>query len=419
MSSQDNSPAEKQQESLQIIPPLAPALPATLLPETGHATKAITPKRPEQLAEADDARLRQETDTLAGSIVQSAHSRTFFMQIEEIGNEETALVNERISFLEERIHKTSKRLRGVSTEIPTAVGKLRKSLEELHPDPATQSTFGKMLSKVPLMGESLADFWMQSGLREFERQRETTREQIVAIRDSLEANASQLLSDSTELSRMYDIVVANDQLRVQQRAYTMELLVQQLVETARGLSADQERLRGRLQTAVERLTVKVMKLREAEYLMQQGLAATDLTIDAECKVAESLNQTAMVTTSYLPMAQAITQAHGNLARASKAQTAASEGVAEAEALTVDLATKGAAAAAQIYYNPTVTMERHRAAQQKMIQAMEDLEEASHTGMTQATQAIDQFCTMADELRQRQDRLRASRVLTEEPEEESK
>ena len=257
---------------------------------------------------------------------------------------------------------------------------------------------------------------MESGMREWQLQRETIREQIDAEKDSLLANAESLKDDNVQLASMHDATSGLQMASLKKRAYTLELVIEALNRQLVGIPAEQEMQRSRIQAAVERLTVKVMSLRRTEYRLQNGLVTVDVIIDGNMKTIDSLEMVAIETADYLPLAMSALQAQARQQRALQAKKAATEGMLDVMEKTVDMTDKGAREAAAAYYGTEEEDQRIANAHRKLLGTLSYLEQASRDGMVRSRQAIRRYIEMADELREKQDRLEAGHALAQEPEE---
>ena len=243
--------------------------------------------------------------------------------------------------------------------------------------------------------------------------RETIREQIRGVKDGLLGNKGQLLEENAQLNQLYDYIVKGALLNLQRTGYTCELLLEKLQESWNGMVPDDVR-RPRLQGAIEKIIVRVRHLRQTENALQQALATIDITVDGNGKIAESLEETATLTTSYLTVAMALYQALAHQQKAIQALVKAREGTADVMVKTSQKARRSAETGSELYFDPATELAKVEEAQGNLIAALQTLEDASRTGTVKARQSITKLRSMTDELKGIQSQLRASLGLSETP-----
>lgn len=382
-----------------------------LLPVT-PASQSIIPKPPDGLTSEAQDHITSEVESLAKTIEKSLDSRNFLMTLDNIGRPEQDLANQRIELIETRINAVTKKETDQEADVPTAVTEMRTAIDKLNPKRIQQSLFGKFLERVPF-GRPVLEFWWASGLREITMRRETIREQIKGVKEGLLGNKAQLLEDSQQLNRLYDYVTQGAMLQLQRTAYTCELLLGKLQGMFNEMPPDDVR-RNRLQGAMEKIMVRVRHMRQIENALQQGLATIDITVDGDAKIAESLEETATLTTAYLTVAMALYQALAHQQRAIQTLVKAREGTATVMVKTSEMARHSAETVSELYFNPEAELAKVEEAQNNLMSALQTLEDASRNGMTKSRQGAEKLRSMTQALRDKQDQLRASRGLSETP-----
>lgn len=375
------------------------------------ASQSIIPKPPDGLTSEAQDQIASEVTSLAKTIEGSLNSRNFLMTLENIGRPEQDLASQRIELIETRVNAVAKKETD-QADIPAAVTEMRTAIDKLNPKRTQQSRFGKFLESFP-GGRPFLELWWASGLRQIAMKRETIREQIKGVKEGLLGNKTQLLEDSQQLNQLYDYVMKGAMLQLQRTSYTCELLLGKLQEMFNGMPPDDVR-RGRLQGAMEKITVRVRHMRQIENALQQGLATIDITVDGNGKVAESLEETATLTTAYLTVAMALYQALAHQQQAIQTLVKAREGTADVMLKTSEMARHSAETVSGLYFDPAAELAKVEQAQNNLMSALQTLEDASRNGMTKARQNIEKLRSMTQALRDKQDQLRASRGLSETP-----
>jgi hypothetical protein len=72
--------------------------------------------------------------------------------------------------------------------VPNALVEMRQALDDLNPNHSAHSITARIVENIPIIGEPLMDWWWSSGLRQTATKRETIRQQILAVKESLEQN---------------------------------------------------------------------------------------------------------------------------------------------------------------------------------------------------------------------------------------
>jgi uncharacterized protein YaaN involved in tellurite resistance len=378
-----------------------------LLPSS--TSQYITPKPPEGLASDVQEQIASEVMALAATIGNSLGSRTFMMTMENMGRSDQDLATQRIELIETRVNAVTKR-NVAQEDIPAAVKEIRFVIDKLNPKRTQQSRVGRILELVP-GGRPVLEFWWSSGLHQIAMRRETIREQIKGVKAGLLGNKAQLVEDNRQLNQLYDYIVKGAMLHLQRTAYTCELLLGKLQEMFDGMAPDDPH-RGRLQGAIEKITVRVRHMRQTENALQQGLATIDITVDGNGKIAESLEETATLTTAYLTVAMALYQALAHQQQAIQTLVKAREGTADVMIKTSEMAKQGAEKVTELYFDPANELAKVEEAQGNLMSALQTLENASRNGVVKARQSIEKLRSMTEALRDKQAQLRASQALSE-------
>ena len=389
-----------------------PKIGEELLPVVSSSLQVV-PNPPKGLTPEADAQLRQQTEQLAVLVRESLEDRAFLTRIDGLGRAEQQEGSQRIELIEGRISSmVSRKKPEGEIDVPNAVLKMRSAMDELNPSRAKQSLAGRVLEKIPFIGPQILEWWWASGLREMAVKRETVRSQIKAIKESLDSNRTRLLGDNVQLDQLFEMVRGGTMANLQRQAYIGELLLEKLAEILQTIPQTETGQRDRMQRAIERVTVRVMHLRETEHAIQQGLATIDITVDGNHKLAESLERTGTLTTAYLTVAMALYQALQHQQQAIQAVIRAKQGTGEVMVRTSEMAKAGAQAVSDIYYRTVVAMEQIETAQQNLLGALQQLEDASRDGVVSARSSINKLRGMTEELREKQEKLRASRQIPE-------
>lgn len=373
--------------------------------------QSIVPKPPEGLATATQEQIASEVTALAKTIEESLSNRTFMMTLENIGRPDQDIASQRIELIETRVATVAKK-ETAQADIPAAVTEMRSVIDKLNPKRTQQSLVGQFLERVP-GGRALLELWWKSGLHQIAMRRETIREQIKGVKAGLMGNKMQLAEDNRQLGLLYDYIVKGAMSQLQRTAYTCELLLGRLEEMFASMELEDPR-RARLQGAIEKITVRVRHMRQTENALQQGLATIDITMDGNGKIAESLEETATLTTAYLTVAMALYQALAHQQQAIQTLVKAREGTADVMVKTSQMAKQGAETVSELYFDPAAELAKVEEAQGNLMSALQTLEDASRNGVVKARQSIEKLRTMTEDLREKQTQLRASHDLGEIP-----
>jgi uncharacterized protein YaaN involved in tellurite resistance len=383
--------------------------PAGSLVSASPALPAVVPKAPEGLTAEVRVQIESEVASLANTINASLSNRNFMMTLDNVGRPEQELASQRIELIETRVNALTK-TETAGAKIPAVVSEMRTSIDQLNPKRIEQSRFGQWLARLP-GGQPILEMWWASGLRQITIKRETIREQIKGIKEALLGNKSQLLGDNGQLNQLYGYVSGGAMVGLQKTAYMCELLLEKLQQSLLAMPPDDPR-RDRLQGAIEKITVRVRHMRQTENALQQALATIDITLDGNVKIAESLDETAMMTTSYLTVAMALYQALAHQQQAIQALVKAREGTADVMIKTSEMARASAETVSELYFNPAAELAKVEQAQANLMAALGTLEEASRDGVVAARQGITKLRAMTETLREREAHLRATRELGE-------
>lgn len=397
-------------EKRKVVAPELPDSTNFTLNLASQQTQALVPKAPDALTTEGNAEVQKQVDQIANTIEQSLSSRSFMLSIDDLGRPEQQLATQRIELIETRVNAVIGK-KAEDPSVPNALVEMRQALDDLNPSRGTQSFTARVVENIPVIGEPIMNWWWSSGLRQTAMKRETIRQQVLAVKESLEQNRQRQLADNVQLASLYDFLRKSVMFELQRSAYALELLAGK-IETMMSTEEPESDKRKRLQVALERVAVRAMHLRSTENALQQGLATIDVTIDGNQKLAESLEQTASLTTSYLTVAMALYQALSHQKQALQAVIRARRGTEEVMVKTSEMAREGAAAITEVYYNPAVALQAVQQAHNNLMAALTQIEQASQQGLVTAKTSIQSLRHMTEELAAKQERLRSGQQVPE-------
>lgn len=396
------------EEKTRVGTPDLPIPPRFTLSVASQQTQALVPKAPDALTTEGNSEVQKQVDELASTIEKSLSSRSFMLSIDNLGRPEQQIATQRIELIETRVNTVIDR-KTEDPSVPNALVEMRQALDDLNPNHSAHSITARIVENIPIIGEPLMDWWWSSGLRQTATKRETIRQQILAVKESLEQNRQRQLADNVQLASLYDFLRKSVMFELQRSAYALELLAGK-IETMMSAEEQESDKRKRLQVALERVAVRAMHLRSTENALQQGLATIDVTIDGNQKLAESLEQTASLTTSYLTVAMALYQALAHQKQALQAVIRARRGTEEVMVKTSEMAREGVAAITDVYYNPAVALQAVQQAHNNLMAALTQIEQASQQGLVTAKTSIQSLRRMTEELAAKQEQLRSGQQV---------
>lgn len=390
--------------------PDLPVPPRSTLSVTPQQMQTLVPKAPNTLTDEGNSEVQKQVSELANTIEKSLSNRSFMLSIDDLGRPDQQIAAQRIELIETRINTVISR-KSEDLSVPNALVEMRQALDDFNPNRSTHSITARIVENIPIIGEPLMDWWWSSGLRQAATKRETIRQQILAVKESLEQNRQRQLADNAQLASLYDFLHKGVMFELQRSAYALELLAGK-IETMMSAEDPESDKRKRLQVALERVMVRAMHLRSTENALQQGLATIDVTIDGNQKLAESLEQTASLTTSYLTVAMALYQALAHQKQALQAVIRARRGTEEVMVKTSEMAREGASAITDVYYNPAVALQAVQQAHNNLMAALTQIEQASQQGLVTAKTSIQSLRRMTEELDAKQEQLHAGQQVPE-------
>jgi uncharacterized protein YaaN involved in tellurite resistance len=374
------------------------------------STQTIEPKPPSGFSPEAIQKVTEEVMAIAATASQQLENRAWITSLEGLGRADQDIASQKIEFVETKVNKLGGMAEKTDVDIPSIVTNMRQAIDKLNPQKARQSWLGRFLESIP-GGKPILALWWASGLRQITMQRETVRQQIKGIRQGLLGNRDQLKQDNGELETVYSFIADTTLANLQRSAFAGELLWEQLQKMQNVLPPDDPR-HARLRRAIEIVVVRIRSMRLIETALQQSLATTDIAIDGNNKLAESLDETANLTTSYLTVAMSLYQALARQKEAIKALVKAREGTADVMVETSRMAQQSATDVSEQYFNPSSQLAKVEEAHHNLMGALQTLEDASRSGLSEARQSIGKLRSMTDELREKQDELRGARTLTE-------
>ena len=371
------------------------------------STLQIVPKPPNDLAAEDQQRVRQESEDMLVKIQASLNNRSSVLSLDDLGSDEVVDVGKSVELIETRVNNIV-RLENDHESIPDKILQMRRSVDELNPKRTQQHPVTRLIAALP-GGKTVVDWWWKSGLRQMAMKRETIRSQIKGIRDGLLGNKQQLLEDNQQLAHLYDFVRGGALLRLQQKAFLLELLAGKLQQLYSGLAPD-DPLRDRVRMALEKVIHRAKTLRLNETALTQALATIDITIDGNGKIAESLEEAAVLVPTYLTPLMALYQSMFHQQQGIKTLKNTQEGVGQVIVRTSELTKDSATAVSDAYYDLNGLVAQVEQAQKNLIEAFEEIEYRSRNGMVQAQAEINRLQASSQELRNRQQKLQSGRDL---------
>lgn len=369
-------------------------------PDVTVLAPAITtePVKPPHLEVTQETALVRQVDAIVDRV--SRDPRAIAAEVGNLGAREQQVASQKVDLLRTKVGRLLKEAESGGGQIPRDLIRMRELADQINPNVVGQPGWlSKLLRRTPSIGDKIAQIAVRY---------ESVQTQIDAIMAGLRSGKDQLLMDNADLEILYQQVL-DSQRRVQEVAYTGEILLQRLQEM---LDAETDQAKRRqIEAVMHRVATRVQDMRLMEQVNLQFFGSIDITKDNNQTLADQVDRTATVVQGLLTVGIAIQAALAN-------QRRTMEVVKGTQDYAADLLKGNAAGLRQqtaeisaMQNNPVIALDAVRTAHADLIAAMDETERVRREGITSSRAAIEEFTKMSANLQPRVDALRAAQQTT--------
>lgn len=348
----------------------------------------VTPTPPKGSDEEFLAEMKQKCSDMVKDVIAEGDSRTVVTKFDNLGSNQTEILSQKISLLDERLNSDLEKATAKKTPTASNLDELSVTLDMLNPQRIQKEKF---LGIIPY---GSLPWGANKAISKLKTRYSSNKDKIEGTIENLQGCREALIRDNSQLEQLYLNVQEAKKLVIAQ-AYLGELLIEAI--EAEIEKTDDDKVKANLNKLLSRIYARTQDLRISEQVDTQFEAAISQMIDNNVELKDAVERTVNVARPLLTVVMTLATARARQKAVQRSVETTRESLGSLLEAGAAESKQTAEEVAELANKPVIALEKVEAAYNSYLEAMDITQKAQMAGIEGARKAITETRTMTERL----------------------